>query len=287
MFTDINDDDLSPPFNFEDDYVFADADTEAEQTDKAMSEIETKANQVPPVIHDTSSKLPVHQKEEVPPLVVSESDKVINAFEKYINRAASVDQKERLLHTMANLGIKAGDTYWLGVFEREERDSTLKAIPGRIASEVKECIAQIHEATNDQIKLANISIQRREREIDHEIDKAGFELSHKINELFDKLVVDQKITIEKEVLRKFNLKKWSLFALFAFLQMAIIISTNATVYFLATGTTALPWFEPGQGSTVGSWVFQALWNFPSGWVMSFMLVFGGIIYIWYDNFKKM
>lgn len=237
---------------------------------------------------------PVAQERVEPtgqPVALSESDKVINAFEKFMERSATMDERTRLLKTMADLGLRASDAYWLSTFQNESYNAMFNAVPEKISVVVKavlrDCVETIQDATDKQIKRANIDIQRRERELEFDVDKAGYELSNKLNVLIDKIYVEQKITIEKEVIRKVNLTKWTLFSSFAFLQMLIIVSTNSVMYFLATGKTQLPWFESGQNSSVGSWVFEACWNMPSGYVMSFMLIFGGVFYIWYDNFKRL
>ncbi len=242
-----------------------------------------------PTIIEKVVEQPVAVSEQIvkKQLVNSDHEKVVNAFGKLMDRAATEDERSRLLKMQYELDLKPSDTMWSMLLQFESYNSLFNAVPARISNVVDDCIEKIQHATNEEIKRVNIDIQRKERELDHDVDKAGFELSHKINELIEKVFADEKITVEKEVQRQYNLRSWTLLLLVGITQCLIIAVTNSITYSLAKGSSVMPWFELSENSSVPAWLFQAIWNFPSGWVITFMLFFSAGFYLWYDHLKKM
>ena len=211
---------------------------------------------------------------------------VSSAFSKLMDRATTDGEKARLLDIQNNLGLKSSDSLWLMLLQFESYNSSFNLIPEKISTVVESCVEKLELATKREISRANIEIKRKEKGIEYDIESENIKLKTMINELFAKLFDDQKITVNKEVERKYNLKKWSVFLVVALTQMLVIISTNVVVFILASHNSSLPWYDTSVNSSANAWLFQAFWNFPSGWVLSALIISFGIFYIYYDNFKK-
>lgn len=229
-----------------------------------------------------------------PPVVVQQTnndaeefDNVFDGFAAVMNGKISNEEKSRLLKVKDLLKINSSDSLWILLMQFERYTSLYDAVPGKIASVVQECVEHLHNETNAQIRKANIDIQRKEREIDQGTDKATNALEDKITNLADKLFVSERAIIEKEVQRRYNLNNWSMLLGVGVAQCLIIMITTSITYSLAKGSSVLPWFELSENSTWVAWIWQAVWNFPSGWVISLLLLFSTGFHFWYNHLKVM
>ncbi|WP_340124417.1 hypothetical protein [Methylobacter svalbardensis] len=205
------------------------------------------------------------------------------AYEEIIDRAITDEERDRLHRVKDALKIGSTDTLWLLLLQLERYQSLYDAVPEKISSVVDECITQIKEATQDEIRRVEIDIERKAFKTAQDFTTMEYALLHQINESTERiLLVQQKALIEASTNAK-KIKIWSTVGIVALIQMLIIILTNSVTAIIATGNSTLPWISMGEGNTKSTYIYQLIWNFPSGWVMSFMMVFG-IAFIIYDKF---
>ena len=132
---------------------------------------------------------------------------VSSAFSKLMDRATTDGEKARLLDIQNNLGLKSSDSLWLMLLQFESYNSSFNLIPEKISTVVESCVEKLELATKREISRANIEIKRKEKGIEYDIESENIKLKTMINELFAKLFDDQKITVNKEVERKYISQK--------------------------------------------------------------------------------
>lgn len=207
------------------------------------------------------------------------------AYEEIIDRAITDEERDRLHRVKDALKIGSTDTLWLLLLQLERYQSLYDEVPEKISSVVDECITKIKDATQDEIRRVEIDIERKAFKTAQDFTSMEYALLHQINESTERiLLVQQKALIEASTNAK-KLKIGLIVGSVSLIQMLIIILTNSVTAIIASGNTKLPWITLREGSTKSTYVYQLIWNFPCGWVMSFMMVFG-IAFVIYDRFIK-
>lgn len=216
------------------------------------------------------------------------NDKVENveqAFEEIIGRTVNEEEKARLHKVKDVLKINSSDTLWLLLLQMERYQSLYDEVPGKISGTVECCINKIKSATDKEIKRVEIDIERMIFKANQAYANSEYELLHKINEATERIYLTQQESLMDASAREHKLKIWSIVGIVALIQMSIIILTNSVTAIIASGNSKLPWIILKEGATRSDWFFQLVWNFPSGWVISFMVFLGGGHFI-YDKFIR-
>jgi hypothetical protein len=208
------------------------------------------------------------------------------AYEEIIDRAITDEERDRLHRVKDALKIGSTDTLWLLLLQLERYQSLYDAVPDKISSVVDECITQIKEATQDEIKRIEIDIERKAFKVAQNFTSMEYGLLHQINESTERILLVQQNALINASANAKKLKIWSTACIVSLIQILIIILTNSVTAIIASGNTKLPWLTLEEGSTKSTYIYELIWNFPCGWVMSFMILFCISFVIFYKLINK-
>ncbi|WP_262966415.1 hypothetical protein [Methylobacter psychrophilus] len=202
------------------------------------------------------------------------------AFEEIIDRAVSDKERDRLHRVKDALKINSSDTLWLLLLQLERYQSLYDEVPQKISGVVDDCISKIKAATEKEIKRVELDIELKAFKAAQAYTTLEYQLIHQVNESAERIFLAQQKSLIDASARAQKHKNWSTVGIVALIQMLIIILTNSVTAIIATGNPKLPWIVLDKDSTRSAWLFQLVWNFPAGWLMSSMVLFvsGYLIY---------
>ncbi len=207
------------------------------------------------------------------------------AYKDIIDRAVSDEERDRLHRVKDALKINSTDTLWLLLLQFERYQSLYDEVPQKISDVVDDCIGKIKAATEKEIKRVELDIELKAFKAAQAYNNIEYELIHQVNESTERIFLAQQKSLMDASARTQKHKNWSTVGIVAVIQMLIIILTNSVTAIIATGNPKLPWILLDKDGTRSAWLFQLVWNFPAGWLMSFMVLFVAG-YLIYDKFIK-
>jgi len=212
-------------------------------------------------------------------------EKVENAFQEIVGRAVTDQEKGRLYKVRTELNINSEDPIWVLMLQLERYNSLYDAVPDKISSIVNDCFDKIKAATEDEIRRVELDIERKAFKASQAYATIENELLHQVNESTERIFFAQQKMLSDASAQDKKLTTWTIVGAVTLIQMLIIILTNSVTAIIASGNPKLPWIVLGEGSTRSGWLFQLVWNFPSGVLMTSILVFG-VGYLAYDSYRK-
>ena len=207
------------------------------------------------------------------------------AYKEIIDRAVSDEERDRLHRVKDALKINSTDTLWLLLLQFERYQSLYDEVPQKISDVVDDCIGKIKAATEKEIKRVELDIELKAFKAAQAYNKIEYELIHQVNESTERIFLAQQKSLMDASARTQKHKNWSTVSIVAVIQMLIIILTNSVTAIIATGNPKLPWILLDKDGTRSAWLFQLVWNFPAGWLISYMVSFVAG-YLIYDTFIK-
>jgi len=205
------------------------------------------------------------------------------AYKEIIDRAVSDEERDRLHRVKDALKINSTDTLWLLLLQLEHYQSLYDEVPEKISGVVDDCIGKIKAATEKEIKRVELDIELKAFKAAQAYNNIEYELIHQVNESTERIFLAQQKLLMDASARAQKHKIWSTVGIVAVIQMLIIILTNCVTAIIATGNPKLPWIVLDKDGTRSDLLFQLVWNFPAGWLMSYMVLFVSG-YLIYDKF---